>query len=126
MNKKYPNLLSPARIGKVELSNKTVMAAMGMSQSDNGFVNQAVLNHYAAGARGGVCRSVKADTVVLAVGDKPDTVLYDELKDKVAEIYNIGVSNSGGSRNGPSIIVSSVLCAVFIIAMSIRTEKKKV
>ncbi len=54
MNKKYPNLLSPAKIGKVELRNKTVMAAMGMSQSDNGFVNQAVLNHYAARAKGGV------------------------------------------------------------------------
>lgn len=54
MNKKYPNLLSPAKIGKVELRNKTVMAAMGMSQSDNGFVNKAVLNHYAERAKGGV------------------------------------------------------------------------
>lgn len=54
MNPKYPNLLSPAKIGKVELRNKTVMAAMGMSQSDNGFVNKAVLNHYAERAKGGV------------------------------------------------------------------------
>ena len=37
MNAKYPNLLSPEYIGKVELRNKTVMAAMGMSQSDKGF-----------------------------------------------------------------------------------------
>lgn len=54
MNSKYPNLLSPAKIGNVELRNKTVMAAMGMSQSDNGFVNKAVLNHYAERAKGGV------------------------------------------------------------------------
>ncbi len=54
MNPKYPHLLSPAKIGKVELRNKTVMAAMGMSQSDNGFVNKAVLNHYAERAKGGV------------------------------------------------------------------------
>jgi len=54
MNNKYPNLLSPGKIGKVELRNKTVMAAMGMSQSDNGFVNQAVLNHYSERAKGGV------------------------------------------------------------------------
>ena len=54
MNLKYPNLLSPAKIGKVELRNKTVMAAMGMSQSDNGFVNKAVLNHYSERAKGGV------------------------------------------------------------------------
>ncbi|MBQ6932617.1 MAG: FAD-dependent oxidoreductase [Clostridia bacterium] len=54
MNPKYPNLLSPGKIGKVELRNKTVMAAMGMSQSDGGFVNKAVLNHYAERAKGGV------------------------------------------------------------------------
>lgn len=54
MNPKYPNLLSPGRIGNIELRNKTVMAAMGMSQSDNGFVNKAVLNHYAERAKGGV------------------------------------------------------------------------
>ncbi|MBQ8016110.1 MAG: NADH oxidase, partial [Clostridia bacterium] len=54
MNAKYPNLLSPGKIGNVELRNKTVMAAMGMSQSDGGFVNKAVLNHYAERAKGGV------------------------------------------------------------------------
>ena len=54
MNAKYPNLLSPGYIGKVELRNKTVMAAMGMSQAENGFVNKAVLNHYAERAKGGV------------------------------------------------------------------------
>ncbi|MBR3956060.1 MAG: FAD-dependent oxidoreductase [Clostridia bacterium] len=54
MHNKYPNLLSPTKIGKVELRNKTVMAAMGMSQADNGFVNQAVLNHYSERAKGGV------------------------------------------------------------------------
>ena len=54
MNKKYPNLLSPGKIGKVELRNKTVMAAMGMSQAENGFVNTAVLNHYSERAKGGV------------------------------------------------------------------------
>ncbi len=54
MNQKYKNLLSPAKIGSVELKNRTVMAAMGMSQSDNGFVNKAVLNHYSERAKGGV------------------------------------------------------------------------
>ncbi len=54
MNPKYPNLLSPGKIGNVELRNKTVMAAMGMSQAENGFVNKAVLNHYAQRAKGGV------------------------------------------------------------------------
>ena len=54
MNNNYPTLLSPAKIGSVEIRNRTIMAAMGMSQSDNGFVNKATINHYAARARGGV------------------------------------------------------------------------
>lgn len=54
MNPKYPNLLSPAKIGSVELRNKTVMAAMGMSQATDGFVNKAVINHYYERAKGGV------------------------------------------------------------------------
>ena len=38
----------------------------------------------------GVARILKADTVVIAVGDKPDTALYDALRDNVAELYLIG------------------------------------
>lgn len=54
MNNKYPLLLSPGRIGPMELRNKTVMCAMGLSQSDHGHVSEAVINHYVARARGGV------------------------------------------------------------------------
>ena len=54
MTTKYPLLLSPGKIGSIELRNKTVMSAMGMNQSTNGFVNEAVINHYAEHAKGGV------------------------------------------------------------------------
>lgn len=54
MSKQYPILLSPGKLGNIEVRNKTVMAAMGMSQSDAGFVNDAVINHYAERAKGGV------------------------------------------------------------------------
>lgn len=54
MNSKYPNLLSPGKIGPMELRNKTVMCAMGMNQSDHGYVNDAVVNHYVERAKGGV------------------------------------------------------------------------
>lgn len=54
MTAKYPNLLSPGKIGKMEVRNKTVMSPMGMSQSDKGFVNRAVINHYAERAKGGI------------------------------------------------------------------------
>ncbi|MBR7072134.1 MAG: FAD-dependent oxidoreductase, partial [Eubacterium sp.] len=46
--------------------------------------------------REGIISSLIADDVVLAVGNRPDTELYDELKDEVPEIYNIGDSNGGG------------------------------
>ena len=54
MKEKYPHLFSPVSVGPVTLRNRVVMAAMGMSQSDDGFVSRAVLNHYAARAKGGV------------------------------------------------------------------------
>ena len=41
-------------------------------------------------------KSLPADTVVMSVGNKPNTALYDSLKDEVKEIYNIGDSNGGG------------------------------
>ena len=54
MNKKYPMLFSKGGIGNVEIKNRIVMSAMGMNQSDDGYVNDAVIEHYAARARGGV------------------------------------------------------------------------
>lgn len=54
MNEKYPLLFSQTSIGNVKLKNRIVMSAMGMNQSDDGYVNDAVIEHYAARARGGV------------------------------------------------------------------------
>lgn len=81
MNKKYPNLLSPVKIGSVELRNKTVMAAMGMSQAENGFVNKAVLNHYSERAKGGVGAIVVEVTCVdspLGLNTKGMLVIDDD------------------------------------------------
>ncbi|MBR6701510.1 MAG: FAD-dependent oxidoreductase, partial [Clostridia bacterium] len=46
--------------------------------------------------RDGAEHFVKADTAILAIGDKPDTSLYDSLKVEIPEIYNIGDSAGGG------------------------------
>lgn len=54
MNEKYPMIFSPGSIGNVKLKNRIVMSAIGMNQSDDGFVNDAVLEHYAVRARGGI------------------------------------------------------------------------
>lgn len=54
MSSNYPTLFSSSKIGSLEIRNRVVMAAMGMNQSENGFVNDAVINHYEARAKGGV------------------------------------------------------------------------
>lgn len=41
-------------------------------------------------------KTVSADSVVLAIGDKPDRALYESLKDSIPEIYSIADSNGGG------------------------------
>lgn len=81
MHPKYPNLFSGTKIGNVTLKNRVVMAAMGMSQSDDGFVNQAVLNHYAERAKGGVGAVVVEVTCVdtpLGLNTKGMLVIDDD------------------------------------------------
>ena len=81
MRPKYPHLFSPVNIGSVTLRNRVVMAAMGMSQSDGGFVNKAVLNHYAARANGGVGAVVVEVTCVdapLGLNTKGMLVIDDD------------------------------------------------
>lgn len=51
---KYPHIFTPGRIGQVEVRNRTVMPSMGTNMSDHGFVNDAIVNHYAERAKGKV------------------------------------------------------------------------
>ena len=95
---KYPTLLSPAKIGNVEIRNRTIMAAMGMSQSDNGFVNKATINHYAARAKGGVGAIIVEVTCVdspLGLNTKGMLVIDDDkyipgMADLAAAIHDGG------------------------------------
>lgn len=100
MNPKYPTLLSPAKIGSVELRNRTIMAAMGMSQADNGFVNQAVLNHYSERAKGGVGGIIVEVTCVDApLGLNTNGMLViddDKYIDGMSKLA--GVIHDGGSK----------------------------
>lgn len=100
MNPKYPNLLSPTKIGSVELRNKTVMAAMGMSQADNGFVNTAVLNHYSERAKGGVGAIIVEVTCVdspLGLNTKGMLVIDDDKYiDGMSKLA--GVIHDGGAK----------------------------
>ncbi|MGI6071153.1 MAG: FAD-dependent oxidoreductase [Blautia sp.] len=51
---KYPHIFTPGKIGQVEVRNRTVMPSMGTNMSDHGYVNDAIVNHYTARARGGI------------------------------------------------------------------------
>lgn len=50
---RFTRLLSPGRIGSLELRNRVVLPAMDMNLCDNGSVTDAEVDHYAARARGG-------------------------------------------------------------------------
>ena len=41
-------------------------------------------------------QEIMANSVVIAIGDRPETSLYEELKGKVTELYNIGDSAGAG------------------------------
>jgi 2,4-dienoyl-CoA reductase-like NADH-dependent reductase (Old Yellow Enzyme family)/thioredoxin reductase len=51
---KYPEIFKAGKIGSTEIKNRTVMSSMGCSASPGGYVNRAVINHYAERAKGGV------------------------------------------------------------------------
>ncbi|MEI5989318.1 hypothetical protein A5881_000806 [Enterococcus termitis] len=50
---KYPKLFSEGKIGPVTVKNRIVLPAMGINMSDNGHVNEAIVNHYTERAEGG-------------------------------------------------------------------------
>ena len=51
---RYPNLLSPGRIGRIELKNRMIVTAMGVSLAeDDGTVGDRLVDFHAAQARGG-------------------------------------------------------------------------
>ncbi|HEX3045182.1 MAG TPA: NADH oxidase, partial [Bacillota bacterium] len=50
---KFPHLMSPGVISGIEVRNKIVMPAMGVNMADGGYVNEAIINHYAERAKGG-------------------------------------------------------------------------
>jgi 2,4-dienoyl-CoA reductase-like NADH-dependent reductase (Old Yellow Enzyme family)/NADPH-dependent 2,4-dienoyl-CoA reductase/sulfur reductase-like enzyme len=49
----FPNLMSPARIGRLRLPNRILMAAMDMNLCEDGEIEHREIEHLAARARGG-------------------------------------------------------------------------
>ncbi len=73
-------LFEPGRIGKLEIKNRLVMAAMGTHSCDaEGFVTNRALQYYAARARGGVGLIIVQSTAVTRGDSTPNGMkLYDD------------------------------------------------
>lgn len=65
MGNPYPHLLSPGRIGRMEIRNRVVMSPMGTNYaSDTGGVTERMIRHYAERARGGTGLIIVENTTV--------------------------------------------------------------
>ncbi|GAB4404185.1 MAG: FAD-dependent oxidoreductase [Anaerolineales bacterium] len=65
MGNPYPHLLSPGRIGRMEIRNRVVMSPMGTNYaSDTGGVTERMIRHYAERARGGTGLVIVENTTV--------------------------------------------------------------
>jgi 2,4-dienoyl-CoA reductase-like NADH-dependent reductase (Old Yellow Enzyme family)/thioredoxin reductase len=65
MTDPYPSLLSPGRIGRMEVRNRVVMSPMGTNfASDTGGVTERMIRHYVERARGGTGLIIVENTTV--------------------------------------------------------------
>ena len=60
----YPNLFSPIQIGETTVKNRVFMPPISTNLADNGYVTDALVEHYAARAKGGVGLIVTEVTTV--------------------------------------------------------------
>lgn len=51
---KCPSLFRPGKIGNIEVRNRAVMPAMGLSSTEGGYVNDLCIRHYVERAKGGM------------------------------------------------------------------------
>ena len=91
MPHKYPRLLSPARIGGLELRNRIVMAAMGTNYATaDGHCSEQLMAYYEARAAGGVGLIVLETSAALfpAGASMPNTIAFssDEFLPGLTEL----------------------------------------
>ena len=53
MNKKFPHLFEPIKIGKTTVKNRIFMPPISTNMADKGYVTDALVEHYSARAKGG-------------------------------------------------------------------------
>ena len=83
MSHRYPRLLSPGRIGGIEICNRIVMAAMGTNfAAPDGHCTERLIAYYEARARGGVGLLVLETSAALwpSGASMPNTVAFSDDK----------------------------------------------
>lgn len=78
----FPHLFSPARVGRLALSNRIVFAATSSELADHeGFVTEDMVEYYAERARGGAGLLVVEATYVAPEGKRlhHNAMLHDDL-----------------------------------------------
>ena len=60
----YPKLFSPIKIGETTVKNRVFMPPISTNLADKGYVTDALVEHYAARAKGGVGLIVTEVTTV--------------------------------------------------------------
>lgn len=113
-SEKYPLLFSPLKVGTQEVRNRVFMPPVSTNLADHGYVTDALIDHYTARAAGGVGLIVTADaivceragekvvlegadTMVLALGYRPDGSLAEELAAAGTSVHVIGDAEKPGN-----------------------------
>ena len=124
----FEHLLSPARIGSMELRNRIVMAPMGVEMvDDDGHANEAIIDYYGERARGGAGLIITEVGAIAyprgansthQLGFSEDRFIPDlrRLTDRIhenggriaAQLVHHGKMSRVDARNGDEVLVPSL------------------
>lgn len=78
----YPKLFSPIKIGETTVKNRVFMPPISTNLADKGYVTDALVEHYAARAKGGVGLIVTEVTTV-----EPTYVYLPEIRTSMMKSF---------------------------------------
>ncbi len=90
--RKYPNLTKPIKLGNVEFRNRMFSAPIGGTDiTADCSVGHRTIGFYELRAKGGAAAvTVKAETVICAVGQRPNSEVADLFLDSAPYVRKIG------------------------------------
>ena len=128
MNQTYEKLLSPGKIGSLELKNRAVFPPMGTNYCNEGVVNDRIIHYHAARAKGGcglniveICPvhytsqtglnpNIYSDDAIPAFA-KLAKAIHDNGGKACLQLWHGGRQTSGKPFNGKPWAPSATTCA---------------